>query len=131
MIKKLNLLKSKAGTISPVVINTAIIALIVIVVLFLIYATVLPEAQTAGDSMNASNRCADVGCSFNASGSPNATINDDLCLSGSANSNITCGSTKSFAALPLSGLFSGTGVVFVIVMAALIILIVKAYLKKQ
>ncbi len=81
----MNLLKSKKGTLGTNVLNTAIVAIVLLVVLFLLYAELVPEAQTAGDALNASG-------------------------------------------VPLGSLFVGSGVVFVIIMAALIILVVKAFL---
>ncbi len=81
----MNLLKSKKGVLGTNVLNTAIVAIVLLVVLFLLYAELVPEAQTAGDALNASG-------------------------------------------VPLGSLFVGSGVVFVIIMAALIILVVKAFL---
>lgn len=76
---------SKSGRLSTGVLNVAILAIVLLVVLFQLYAELVPEAQAAGDSLNASG-------------------------------------------VPLGNLFVGTGVVFVIIMAALIILVVKAFL---
>lgn len=78
-------LKEKKGSLQPGILNTAILGLVLLVVLFQLYAELIPTAQDAGD---------------------------DLCNSGA----------------PLGSLFDGTGVVFVIIMAALIILVVKAFL---
>lgn len=81
----MKLLKSNSGKLKPGILNTAILGIILLVVLFELYANLIPTAQTAGDS---------------------------LCNTG----------------VPLGTLFAGTGVVFVIIMAALIILIVKAFM---
>lgn len=81
----MKLLKSIKGGLNPGILNTAILGLVLLVVLFQLYAELLPEAQTAGDDLNA-------------------------------------------AGVPLGNLFVGSGVVFVIIMAALIILVVKAFL---
>ena len=78
----------KKGTMSTGIINTAILGLVLITVLFQLYAQLVPEAQTAGNTLNASG-------------------------------------------VPLGSLFISTGVVFVIIMAALIILVVKAFLPKK
>ena len=75
----------KKGNLAPGILNSAIMGLVLLVVLFQLYAELIPTAQDAGDS---------------------------LCNSGA----------------PLGGLFAGTSVVFVIIMAALIILVVKAFL---
>ena len=79
------ILKDRKGALNSGMLNTAILAIILLVVLFELYAELVPEAQDAGDT---------------------------LCSSG----------------VPLGGLFEGTGVVFVIIMAALIILVVKAFM---
>ncbi len=81
----MNLKKSKTGALATGILNSAILALVLLVVLFQLYAQLLPEAQAAGDTLNASG-------------------------------------------VPLGGLFVGSGVVFVIIMAALIILVVKSFM---
>ncbi len=81
----MKLLKSKAAILKPNILNTAILGLVLLVVLFQLYATLVPEAQAAGDSLNA-------------------------------------------AGVPLGSLFVGSGVVFVIIMAALVILVVRSFL---
>lgn len=50
----MKLLKSKKGELSTGTISTAIESLILLVVLFLLYANLVPEAQTAGNELNAS-----------------------------------------------------------------------------
>ncbi len=82
----MNLLKSKKAALSTSTLSTAIEALVLLVVLFLLYATLVPEAQTAGNTLNASG-------------------------------------------VPLGSLFVGGGVVFVIIMAALIVLVVRTFMK--
>ena len=49
------------------VIFVATIVIISVVILMSLYDALVPEVQTAGDSMNDSNRCATVGCFYNAS----------------------------------------------------------------
>ena len=81
----MELLKSKKGKLSTGMLNSAILGIILLVVIFQLYAELVPEAQTAGDTLNASG-------------------------------------------VPLGSLFAASGVVFVIIMAALIILIVKSFM---
>lgn len=121
VFKKSNfkLLSSKAG-ITTKIISSAILALIVLVVLFNVYAQIIPEAQGAGDSLGDSARCSAAGGFFNESQS--------ACLNGT-NPADTAGVT--FSTIPLSGLFVGTGVVFVIVIAALVVLVVKSLLTQR
>jgi hypothetical protein len=76
---------SKAGKLTTQTLNTAIIAIILVVVLFKLYAVLVPEAQTAGDELNASG-------------------------------------------VPFGSLFTGGGLVFVLIMVALLIVIVRAFM---
>lgn len=78
-------MQNKKGALSIGVLNSAILGIVLVTVLFLLYAQLVPEAQTAGDTLNATG-------------------------------------------VPLGDLFTSTGVVFIIIMAALIILVVKAFL---
>lgn len=83
----MNLKRSKNGRLGTSVLNTAILAIVLLVILLELYAQLVPEAQAAGDSLNASG-------------------------------------------VPLGNLFTSQGVIFVIIMAALIILVVNAFLPK-
>ena len=82
-MKRLN----KTGKLSTSMVNTAILAIVLLTVLFQLYAQLVPEAQTAGNTLNASG-------------------------------------------VPLGSLFTGNGVVFVIIMAALIIVVVRSFMTK-
>jgi O-antigen ligase len=75
----------KKGGLSTGILNTAILGIVLVTVLFQLYANLMPEAQAAGDDLNESG-------------------------------------------VPLGSLFVGTGVVFIIVMASLVILVVKAFM---
>lgn len=81
----MNTKMNKTGKLSTGTLNTAILAIVLLVVLFQLYATLVPTAQAAGDTLN---------------------------LTG----------------VPLGSLFSGNGVVFIIIMAALVILVVKTFM---
>ena len=116
---------NKKGKFGTNTLNTVVLAIVILVVLFASYAAIVPEAQTAGDSMNDSIRCVDVGCAYTAA-TPGATAS---CINGTGTGNITCQAQAK--SIPLSGLFSGTGVVFVIVMAALLILVVKGFMSSK
>ena len=76
---------AKKGALQAGILNSAILGLVLLVVLFQLYAELMPEAQAAGDDLNQSG-------------------------------------------VPLGSLFAASGIVFVIIMAALIILVVKAFL---
>lgn len=70
------------------ILTTIIIALVLVTVLFFVAAELVPEAQSAGDALNASG-------------------------------------------VPLGGLFAGDGVIFVIIMAAILLVVVLAFLKSK
>lgn len=80
----MKLLESKKG-LSTSLINTAIISIVLLVVLFQLYSVLVPEAQAAGNTLNASG-------------------------------------------VPFGSLFTGSGVVFIIIMAALVIVVVKSFM---
>ena len=75
----------KKGALSTGMLNQAIMGIILLVVLFKLYAALVPEAQTAGD---------------------------ELCATG----------------VPLGTLFSANGIVFIIIMAALVVVVVRSFL---
>ena len=79
------MLESKRGKLGTALINQAILGIVLLVVLFKLYATLVPEAQTAGDELNESG-------------------------------------------VPFGSLFTGSGVIFIVIMAALIIVVVRAFM---
>lgn len=80
----MELLKNKKGQIAGRV-TSAVEAIILIVVLFLLFADLVPEAQTAGDELNASG-------------------------------------------VPLGTLFTGQGVVILLIMVGLLLVVLKVVL---
>lgn len=88
-----------------------VVILISIVIILAVSEVIIPEAQSAGDSLNETNQCARVGCLFNTS--------NNVCQVGVDDSS-GCGVNTT---VPLSGLFSGGGVVFVIIMASILLII--------
>ena len=117
--------KNKKGKLGVNTLNSAILVIVVLVVLFAAYAAIIPEAQTAGDSLNDSNRCESVSCFYNATRTTTACTANNA----TAGDTVICGTQAN--SIPLGGLFSGTGVVFVIVMAALLIIVVKGFMKAK
>jgi len=101
--------------------NTAILAIVLLVVLFQLYAELIPEAQASGNALNDSNLCGSAGCVYNAS-------NAQVCQVAVGNF-AGCGQTAT--SIPLSSLFAGTGIVFIIIMAALLILVVLAFMPSK
>ena len=76
---------NKFGKLGVGVLQTAILAIILLTVLFTLYADLVPVAQTSGDELNASG-------------------------------------------VPLGSFFTSGGIVFLIIMAALLILIIKSFM---
>jgi len=108
--------KNKKGKIGMNFVNTVVLTIILITVLFQVYAEVIPEAQTGGDLMNDATRCAGSGCSWNTT--------NEICYATTNYSAATCSAGSQ--TIPLSGLVISGGVVFTIIMAALLVLVLKA-----
>ena len=106
------------------VITAAVSAIVFILILFTAYSVIVPTAQTQGDELGDEARCGDVGCFYNATGG----ITGEECYS-DTNYNVSCADPLG-QGIPLGGLFSSSGIVFVIIMAALLIVIVRSQLKK-
>jgi len=82
----MQMLESKAGKgLGTAMINQAILGIVLLVVLFKLYAELVPEAQSAGNDLNTSG-------------------------------------------VPFGSLFTGNGVVFIVIMAALVIVVIKAFM---
>lgn len=77
---------NKKGQLTSSKISDAIMAIVLLVVLFKLYASLVPEAQTAGNELNATG-------------------------------------------VPLGSLFTSNGIVFLIIMAALIFVVVNSFMK--
>lgn len=99
------------------ILNSVLVTLLVIVVLFSAYAAITPDVQTSGDSLNASNRCESVGCVYN----DTYTVE---CRNNISVESIGCQADAQ--SIPLSGFFGSNGIVFLIVMAMLIVLVVRS-----
>lgn len=115
-------MKDIKGKFSSGAINKAVIGIVLLVILFALYAVLVPEAQTAGDSMNDSNLCAANSCSYNDSRTVVCTATN------TSGTDVTACATAS--SIPLANLLNGTGVVFVVIMAALLIVVIKAFITK-
>ena len=109
---------TKRGQITQKIFLGIVISIIVVVVFLQVYESIVPTAQAAGDSLGDSDICSASGGFFNASQS--------LCLNGT---NPEDTARIAFEAIPLSGLFSGDGVVFIIIMAAALLVIVVGFLR--
>ena len=98
-------------------VNSVIMVVVAIVILFSLYAALVPEAMSSGNDLNASNTCVRNGCAWNVT-----RAND--CSSGNTTSTDTtyCDRTES---IPLSSLFTSSGFVFILVMIGLLLLVVK------
>jgi len=113
---------NKKAKLNQAMIGGVVFSIVALVVLFVVLSVLIPEAQTAGDTMNDSNRCDSVGCFYNSSATPTCSFNSTL-------QTTACGNNAN--TIPLSSLFASSGVVFVIVMAIMLIIIIGAFLKKK
>ena len=107
------LVKDKKGQIRTKI-NTVLIVIITIVVLFQVFAALVPEAQSAGTQLGDAERCSVGGGFFNSSQS--------LCLNGTG---VVDTDLVAFEAIPISSLFASSGVVILLLMVALLLIVIK------
>lgn len=115
------ILNNKKAKLKSGILTTVVMSIILIVVLLQVYAEVVPEVSDGGDALGDSARCADRGCSWNTS--------NEICYATSNYSAATCSADSQ--TIPLAGLVGSSGIVLVIIMAALLILIVKSSMNKK
>lgn len=108
------------------VVTSGAILIITLVVLFQIWASLVPEAQVAGDSLNDSNRCSAVGCFYN---STFATAGRCVTNVTSPESNST-GCSVAGQSIPLSSLFGGKGIVILLLMVLALFTAIRIVLGK-
>ena len=106
-------LKSKSGKLNSQKISTIMLFIVLIVVVFQVYAEMIPEAQAAGENIACPS-----GYTYNSTGAAGAECSVP-----------TNASDTVALETPLGGLFSTTGVVFIIIMAALLITVVRQAMK--
>lgn len=92
-----------------------------VVVLFTALAELYPEAASAGDQLNESNMCSSAGCFYNASRTSIPCTANNLTSADTT----TCSTAYGSTGFPLSGLFAGAGVLFVILAAGVLIFVIK------
>ncbi len=109
------LYKDKKAQIGRRITSVAIVV-ISIIVLFQIFSELVPEAQAGGDRF-VSDACGDAGCSFDTS-TRICEIN-----SSSEGEGIVC--PNAVNSPPLSTLFSGTGIVIILVMVGLLLVALR------
>lgn len=98
-------------------INVATVVIVLLAVIFSAFALLVPEAQTAGSALNDTGRCEAAG------GTYCNNMTTPFCYT-----DTNCNVTQAYTQVPLGNLFSGTGIVFVIVMAALLILVIRSFM---
>lgn len=119
-MKTLNkFVKNKKGQIGKKI-EVVVIIILTIVVLFEIFTGLIPEVQSAGDELGDANRCSDAGGSFN--------VTQALCLNGTSPADTA---QVSFDAIPISSIFSGTGIIVLLLMVGLLIGILRVVLPKR
>lgn len=105
---------NKTGKFDAKTVNVAIMTIIVIAALLSIYAAVVPTGQSAGDDLADSGQCTSQGGYWN---DTQATCYNT--------SDINAQAEQAFREVPIGNLFGGNGIVFLLLMVALFILIVR------
>ena len=113
---------TKKAKLNTGLVTSARVGIVMLVVLFSALAGVLPSAQDAGDSLNETSRCVAEG------GYWNVTTADVECRTNSTANETTL---VEYSPVPLSGLFSGTGLIFLVIMAGIAMVIIKSQLNKK
>ncbi len=93
-------------------VQTGAVIVISIVVLFQIFATLVPEAQSAGDQFSDATKCGEAACFFNSTSAVSCLIN-----SSAEGAGITC--PNAVETVPLASVFGGSGVIILLLMVAL------------
>ena len=102
-------------------VSSVVLTVILIIVVFKSYAVIVPEAQAAGDEMGDSAVCADASGVWNTT---SLTCNNQT-------GNPALGTSVDYNSVPLNGLVSTNGVVFLLVMAALLFTLAKNIMPKK
>jgi len=114
------LLLNKKGQALSKGVNTAVIIIVSIVILFQLFASLVPEAQSAGDEFSDATRCGDSGGNFN--------VSQALCLNGT---NPEDTFVVSFEAVPLSSLFGSSGIIILLLLVFLLLAVIKIAMPKR
>ena len=101
-------------------INKILIIILTVVILFQVFASLVPEAQSAGTQFGDVQTCSDAGGSFNTT--------QGLCLNGTTPADVTL---VAFNSIPVNSLFSSNGVVILLLMVGLLIIVVRAVTLKS
>jgi hypothetical protein len=118
-IYSVDLVKSKKAQLNTKI-NTVIVSVITIVILFQIFSTLVPEAQSAGDELGDLQRCSDAGGFYNNT--------QALCLNGT---NPADTAQVTFSAIPISSLFGSSGVAVLLLMILLLMIVLKIIMPKR
>lgn len=119
---KIKFVKSKLAQIGNKI-NNVVGIVIFVVVIFQIFSSLVPEAQSAGEQLNSSNRCAELGCFFG--DGINGT--QDGCFNNQSVEQENCAVNNE---IPLSSLFSSRGVVILLLMVGLFIMVIRLVMPK-
>ncbi len=119
---KINFVKNKVAQMGTKI-NNVVGIVIFIIVIFQVFGSLVPEAQSAGEQLNASNRCAEIGCFFG--DGINGT--QDVCFNDNSDEQVNCAVNN---VIPLSSLFSSRGVVILLLMVGLFIGVMRLVMPK-
>jgi hypothetical protein len=108
--------KSKKGKLKIDLFSAIAITLTLLVVIMSFFSDAIPIAQSAAANITNEGRCGDVGCNWNST--------SNQCIMNSSGTNVTC----DYNEIPLGELFGRSSFIFMIILAALLIMIMKAIL---
>lgn len=103
-------------------ITVAVTVIISVVVLFTLFADLIPEAQSAGDEFSDDNKCVEAGCIVNNTFS-NTCRNDTIPTSEAC--------TFDIETVPLASLFGGSSVIILLLMVTLFLGIISLVMPKS
>ncbi len=121
----MELLLNKSGQVKlSGIINTVIVLVVSIVVLFTLFQNLVPEAQSAGTQFSDATKCSDVGCFFNTSLSP-------ACVNNSSIEGSTQSCPQDVQTVPLAGLFGSQGIIILLLMVFLFLIVIRLTLRRE
>lgn len=114
------IVQNKKGQVIGTKINTAILVIITVVILFSLFNALIPEAQSAGTTLGDIQTCGDAGGFFNST--------QGLCLNGTGPVDTDL---VSFSSIPLNTLFSSSGVIILLLMVGLLLVVLQIVFSRR
>ncbi|MAH51507.1 hypothetical protein CMI37_37170 [Candidatus Pacearchaeota archaeon] len=110
--KTITLFKDKKAQVAKKI-NSIILIILSVVILFQIFTALVPEAQSAGEQLGDAERCSVGGGFYNTS--------QTACLTNSSPE----GTNQIYSPIPVSSLFGNSGVVILLLLVSLFLIVIK------